>query len=252
MYEPRTYREWVKRAGLASFTVSVGESDLLIRARKDLSAQAEAALRHVRAEIESEIARVPEFETSLTPLPCPLGEPPGGTAKQRLAVGAPVRWMYEAAERCGVGPMAAVAGAVAQVVGEALLEDSPEIIVENGGDIYARLDRPIEVGLFAGERSPFTGKLRLRIDGSGRPLGICTSSGTVGHSLSFGKADAVVAVAPDATLADAAATAICNRVKTPQDVAAVLESDKEHALLDGLLICLENKIGAWGNVKLAQ
>src|SRR5690606_22056825 len=112
-----------------------------------------------------------------------------------------------------------------------LLDQSPEVIVENGGDIYLRMDRPVEIGLYAGADSPFSGTLRLRVDPRGAGLGVCCSSGTVGHSLSFGKADAVVTVAADAALADAAATSLCNRIQTTDDIASILDAEKSRGLL---------------------
>ena len=117
-----------------------------------------------------------------------------------------MKQMIEAGQKAGVGPMAAVAGAIAECVGRELLAFSPEIIIENGGDIYLKCLKKRVVGIFAG-KSPLTGKIGLEIDAKDTPLGVCTSSGTVSHSLSFGKADAAVAIAPSATLADAAATA---------------------------------------------
>jgi len=240
MYEPRFYRDWVAKTGLVTFEVQERESDLLIRARRDLRHQAAEILSASRRAVEEEIARLPEFATSLSPLPMPLEAKPV------------VRWMYAAARAYDVGPMAAVAGAIARAVGEGLLSRSPEIIVENGGDIYLRMQRPVMMGLFAGKDSPFTGGLRIRIDPAGLPLGVCTSSGTVGHSLSFGRADAVVAVASDAALADAAATAICNRVKSPEDVEPAIEAEQHRGLLKGLLIVIGKRLGAWGNVELSS
>ncbi len=119
--------------------------------------------------------------------------------------------MAAAAQTAGVGPMAAVAGAIAECVGRELLEFSPEVIVENGGDIFLKVSHRRTVGIFAGD-SPLTGRIGIQIEARDTPLGVCTSSGTVGHSLSFGRADAVVVLAPAAALADAAATAIGNRV----------------------------------------
>ena len=118
--------------------------------------------------------------------------------------------------------MAAVAGAIAEAVGEALLPASPELIIENGGDIFLASSRPRRVGLYAG-RSPFSGRLGLRIDPTLTPLGICTSSGTVGHALSFGEADAVVVLSPDAALADAVATAAGNLVKSKDHIPRAIE-----------------------------
>jgi len=163
-----------------------------------------------------------------------------------------VRAMIAAGRAYEVGPMAAVAGAVAQAVGEGLLRWSPEVIVENGGDVFLKMDRAVELGLYAGADSPFSGTIRLRVETEGEALGVCTSSGTVGHSLSFGRADAVTAVAGDAALADAAATAIANRVESADDVERVLKEERERGLLKGLLVVIGKRIGAFGAVALAQ
>lgn len=240
MYEIRFYRDWVRRAGLVSFEVAHRETDLMIRSGRDLRAQAEALLREVRAQIEDQIRREPEFVKSLTPLPIVRDAAPI------------VRTMLEAARTYDVGPMAAVAGAVARFVGEGLLPESPQVIVENGGDIFMRMPRPVELGLYAGADSPFTGEIKLRVDPAGKSLGVCTSSGTVGHSLSLGRADAVVAVAEDAALADAAATAIGNRIQSPEDVEPVLNDEQERGLLRGLLIAVRCRVGAYGALELVR
>jgi ApbE superfamily uncharacterized protein (UPF0280 family) len=157
----------------------------------------------------------------------------------------------EAARKAGVGPMAAVAGAIAENIGRELLTFSPEIIVENGGDIYLKSLKKRIVGIFAGN-SPLTGKIGLEINAKDTPLGICTSSGTVGHSLSYGKADAVVVLSRSATLADAAATAIGNRVSKAGDINDAIEFGKGIDDLKGLLIIKDDHIGVWGEVKLCQ
>lgn len=240
MYEFRFYRDWVKRTGLVSFEVVHGETDLMIRAVRDLRRQAEELVRKARAEIEEQINRQPEFAKSLLPLPAPASTAPVA------------RTMLDASRQYGVGPMAAVAGAVAQFVGEGLHRWSPQVIVENGGDVFMRMSRPVELGLYAGKDSPFTGEIKLRVDPAGRSLGVCTSSGTVGHSLSFGLADAVVAVADSVALADAAATAIANRIRSAEDIEGALAAERKRGLLKGLLIAVGARIGAYGEIELVQ
>ncbi len=240
MYEARFYREWVKRTDLVTFEVARRESDLLIRAHRNLEHQAGQLLETARNQIEQQIRRQPEFGESLEPLPIPASATPL------------IRAMLEAARQYDVGPMAAVAGAVAQFVGAALLRLTPEVIVENGGDIFMKMNRPVEMGLYSGERSPFSGQVRLTIEPAEEALGVCTSSATVGHSLSLGRADAVMAVADDTALADAAATAICNRVKSPTDVQKVLEQEKARGLLKGLLVAVGSRIGAYGVVEFLE
>jgi len=240
MYEVRFYREWVRKSGLASFQVVQKESDLMVRATRDLRPRAEELLNECRSHVEAQIRKQPEFATSLTPLPVPAQASPIILA------------MTEAARAYDVGPMAAVAGAVAQFVGEGLLPWSPEVIVENGGDIYLHVPGQIDLGLYAGEDSPFSGEIRLRVNTDGKPLGVCTSSGTIGHSLSFGRADAVVALADSAAIADAAATAIGNRIACPDDLEKVLTEEKERGVLQGLLIAAGKRIGAYGAIELAN
>ena len=237
MYEPRTYRNWAKDDDLVSFEASVRETDLYIRAKTNLKSKAEKSILKHREPLEKYIAKNPVFFNSLSPV--------------NVEPGAPkiVKMMADAGRRANVGPMAAVAGAVAELVGRDLLEYSPEIIVENGGDIFLKIEKTRFIGVFAGT-SPFTGKLRIEVVPEDTPAGICTSSGTVGHSLSFGKADAAVICARSAALADAAATAVCNEVKTAEDIEKAIELGRKIKGLNGILIIKGDKIGAWGNIKL--
>ena len=162
-----------------------------------------------------------------------------------------IKMMLEAAHKAGVGPMASVAGAIAECVGTELLTFSPEVIVENGGDIYLRISKKRVIGIYAGN-SPLSGKIGLEINGRDTPLGICTSSGTVGHSLSYGKADAVIALSRSATLADAAATAIGNLIKEPTDISSGIEVAQSIAGLKGVIIIIGSDMGLWGEVKICQ
>lgn len=238
-YQPRTYRHWIEVKDLVSFTATVGETDLFIRAGSNLQRKALRLVRKYRQQIEQYIEKNPAFQTSLEPLPTPAESP------------AIVAEMLSAGQKAGVGPMAAVAGAVAEYVGRELLEYSPEIIVENGGDIFLKILRKRVVGIYAGE-SPLTGKLGIEIEPRDTPLGICTSSGTVGHSLSLGKADAVIVTSKSATLADAAATAIANRVKVSEDINPAIEFGRGIEGVSGLIIVLGKELGIWGNIRLCE
>ncbi|OGO31054.1 MAG: thiamine biosynthesis protein ApbE [Chloroflexi bacterium RBG_16_56_11] len=238
-YQPRTYRQWVEGRDLVAFAVTVKETDLYVQAGTDLRRKTRRIVLKYRRQLESYIERHPLFLTSLEPLPVTEDAPT--IARQMLAAG----------EQAGVGPMAAVAGAMAECVGRELLDFSPEVIVENGGDIFLRTLKKRTVGIYAGD-SPLSGKMGIVIDAADTPLGICTSSGTVGHSLSFGRADAVVVLAGSAALADAAATAIGNRVKRPGDIAAAIELGRGIGGLKGLVIIIGNEVGAWGDVKLGE
>jgi uncharacterized protein len=237
MYTKRFYRDWVGRADLSRFEVQIRESDLLFLCDRDLCEQAEREMVRVRALLEAYIARDPLFLTTLEP--------------HRVLPGAPrvAEWMAEVCAPWGVGPMAAVAGAVAETVGRKLLESATTVIAENGGDVFARSDETVRFALYAGEGSPFSDKLAFGVDAS-RGVGVCTSSGRVGPSLSFGRADAVVTVAPDAAFADAAATAVANRVKTPADVERVVAQEKERGVLTALIACVGDRIGFFGDIEI--
>ncbi|MFC1970388.1 UPF0280 family protein [Chloroflexota bacterium] len=237
--EPRTYRHWIEGKDLASYNVTIKETDLYIRSKVNLQKKARRLVLKYRHQLEKYIEQNPIFLTSLEPLPTPSYAPNM------------VKLMIEATRKAGVGPMAAVAGAIAEYVGRDLLKFSPEVILENGGDIYLKILTKRNIGIFAG-KSPLTGKIGLEISAKDTPLGICTSSGTVGHSLSYGSADAIIAVSPSATLADAAATAIGNRVHQAGDITSAIEFGKSIGGLIGVIIIKDENIGVWGDLKLCE
>ena len=237
MYEPRTYRHWVKGSDLVSFDVAVAQTDLYIRSRHNLRNKAlKAVLKH-RASLEAYIERHPLFLTTLIPYQAEAEAP------------AIVKEMARVSQLTGVGPMAAVAGAIAEAVGRDLLAFSPEMIVENGGDIFLKTSRKRLVGIYAGQSS-FTKKIALEIMPRETPLGIGSSSGTIGHSLSLGRADAVIAVSASAALADAAATALGNIVKAADDIPQTIEEARGIEGLRGVVIIVGDKMGIWGKVKI--
>ena len=239
MYEPRTYRHWVKGQDLVSFEVVVKETDLYIRASTNLKRKALKLVLKYRRILERYIERHPSFLTSLEPL---------STGDDAPHI---IKLMSESAKKVGVGPMASVAGAVAEFVGNELLAFSPEVIIENGGDIFLKSLRKRLIGIYAG-KSTLSGKIGLEIDGEDTPLGICTSSGTVGHSLSYGKADAVTVLSKSATLADAAATAIGNLIVESSDIPRGIDFAKGIEGLLGVIIIKDDNLGLWGKVKICQ
>lgn len=239
-YDARFYRDWSRDKDLISFTVVMKESDLYVRATRNLRRKALKALLKHRSSLEEYIERQPEFLTSLKPLVVGQDAP------------LIVRTMAEAAEKAGVGPMAAVAGAIAEYVGMGLLPFSREVIVENGGDIFLKTQKTRSIGIYAGEASPFTGKLALKVEPQETPLGICTSAGTVGHSLSFGRCDAAILVSPSASLADAAATAVGNAVQTADDVPKGIDLARGIPGIKGAVVIKGDRIGVWGEIKLVQ
>ncbi len=239
MYEPRTYRHWIKSQDLISFKVALKETDLYIRASTNLKRKALKLVLKYRDTLEGYIERHPSFLTSLEPFAASDDAP------------YIIKLMSESASKVGVGPMASVAGAIAEFVGNELSAFSPEIIIENGGDIFLKSSKKRLIGIYAG-KSPLSGKIGLEINGQDTPLGVCSSSGTVGHSLSYGKADAVVALSKSATLADAAATAIGNLIVESSDIPRGIEFAKGIEGLLGIIIIKDDKMGLWGKVKICQ
>jgi hypothetical protein len=157
--------------------------------------------------------------------------------------------MYRASTLCGVGPMAAVAGAIAEKVGKELLEYSDEVIVENGGDLWMKLTKPASIGLYA-DNIYFKNNICIKLNPENTPCAICTSTSKLGHSISFGKADSVTVIACDGALADAAATAVCNMVLTEDDIEKALEYAISIQGVRGCLIIFRDKIALQGEIEL--
>jgi len=235
----RRYRSWLAKDGLVPFRVAVQETDLYILARTVLEQEAREAIIHLRGQLEEYIRGNPSFQTSLAPLPADPRAP-------RI-----VKAMLTAAQKAGVGPMAGVAGAMAQFVGTALLTATPEVVVENGGDIFLQISTERKIGLFAGA-SALTMRVGIRVPPERTPLGICTSSGTVGHSTSFGRADAVCVISPSAALADAVATALGNMVQGKGDIERTLERGRTIPGVEGIVIIVGDTMGAWGEYELVK
>lgn len=237
LYEPRTYRDFEQTDRFKAFRVVVEQSDLYVRAGATLHGETEELIRRCRSEIEAAIGRRSEFLKSLEPMEEHEADSPAVTS------------MVRAGRKAGTGPMAAVAGTVAEYVGRGLLQWSREVIIENGGDLFIKVDEPVLVGLFAGS-SPFNGRLALRVEPSPIPLGIGTSSGTFGHSLSMGKADAATVISRDVPLADAVATAAGNRISGAGDLKRAVEWALSVAGIEGALAILRDKIAVAGHLEL--
>ena len=243
-YRQRTYRRLVDDKDLVSSLVQIKETDLHIQADRNVTERASELVLQYRLQIEEYILSHPHFYSSLVPLPPDDLAPPV------------VRDMLWAAGVAGVGPMAAVAGAIAAFVGSALLcEGVQEIIVENGGDIFLHRRKECTIAIFAGQ-SVLSNKVGVRLAPGVMPCGICTSSGTVGHSLSLGSADSVTGVADSAALADAAATCIGNAVGRPHEgkggVNRALGRVKEIPGLRGAVVICEDILGATGDIELVR
>ncbi len=235
--EPRTYRHFGDSDRFKVFRVAVETSDLYVKALSYLEKETEQLVRICRDQIKQAIARRSAFLKSLEPIdPHPEDAPV-------------VLHMIHAGQKAGTGPMAAVAGAVAEYVGKGLLALSPEVIVENGGDIFLKVSTPTIVGVFAAD-SPFSNRLGLSFQPTVVPLGICTSSGTVGPSLSLGKADAATVISKDVALADAVATAVGNRIRAARDVKKAVEWAMGVRGVEGALALKGDTIAALGDMEL--
>jgi ApbE superfamily uncharacterized protein (UPF0280 family) len=236
-YEPRTYREFDETGRFKTFRVAVEQSDLFVKALAPLERETEALIKQCRADIEAAITRRPEFLSTLEPIP---EEPADAAVALR---------MVRAGQKAGTGPMAAVAGAVAEYVGRALLPLSPEIIIENGGDLFLMVEHPVVVGMYAG-KSPLSNRFGIKIAPTPLPLGICTSSAKVGPSLSLGNADCATILSRDVALADAVATGLGNRIRRADDLAGALEWAAGIPGVDGALAVLDDKLAVVGDIEL--
>ncbi len=237
-YGERFYRDFSSTLRWRSFRVRVETTDLYIRARGDYSEKVHSIVSQLRDVLRVHFIRQDDFLTALSPV------------RRLERVHALIESMYDASEAAGVGPMAAVAGAVAEFTGVSLLNTSEEVIVENGGDIWLRITEPVTLGIYAGSSS-FSERLGLRIDPSKTPLGVCTSSGRIGHSFSFGRADAATIIARTAALADAVATETGNRVKDEDDLEAAVHYAMSVPGVLGALAIYRDRIAVQGDVELA-
>ena len=250
--EERRYRDWFSAPDVSWFTVVVEQTDLRIgigqgrepgrpsrKMREEARQTALEEVRVCRETIKARIRMQPEFLTALAPV-----EPVGGEDALILQ-------MLAAGQAAGVGPMAAVAGAVAEQVGRRLSVSYREVIVENGGDLWMCGTQPRVVGIWCGT-SVLNGKLALRFSPGDLPMGLCTSSGTIGHSLSFGHADAATVSAQTAALADAVATALGNRIQTAEDLEPALTWAMKIPGVQGVLAVLGARIGIMGAMTIAS
>ena len=208
------------------------ETDRAVYTLRKMKPEALSSVSSVRAKILEEIKKRPEFLTSLVPIV------PRGDETE------PVRKMLSASRIAGTGPMAAVAGLIAETAGRSLLPLSPEVIIENGGDIFLCGEKERIVAVFAGT-IPLSGKIGIRITPK-NGYGICTSSGTYGHSLSFGKADAAIILAPDTALADAAATMLGNKCTSESALEDAVNWAASLPGVDGAIAIIHDRIAISG------
>lgn len=236
-HKERFYRDYSGSTG-SVFNVKIDTTDLFIRADSDLHDKVYEALKSARTELEKHITKHDDFLHSLNPL-----TPHGDEGEVAAA-------MYKASSAAGVGPMAAVAGAIAEKTGRALLDYSDEVIVENGGDIWLKINNPAVIGIYV-NNIHFKDNIGIKVTPEKTPCSICTSTSKLGHSLSFGKADSVTIVADTGALADAVATAVLNMVKTADDMEKALEFGMSIQGVRGCLIVYGDKLAVLGEIELA-
>jgi len=244
-FGPRFYREQMGIGRFKSFVVAYKDSDLWIGVdnvsfNPSMVEFTTNKLIEIRTTLESFITTYPLFSTSYSPIKLPEICPEIASI------------MGEAASVAGTGPMAAVAGAFSEYIGKAIQQEYAinEIVVENGGDIYLYLKSDLIFSVYAGN-SNLSGKIGVKIPYDFTPLGICTSAGKVGPSVSFGKADAVVVACKNTALADAYATAFGNIVSTGSDISLAIEKAKICTEIKSILIICENKVGVYGQFDLS-
>jgi len=236
-YKTRFYRS--NSNSNCVFNVKLDTTDLHIVAQKNLYDEAYSIVKSLREKIETHINKRPEFLYSLSPLSFDEG-------CDDLILD-----MYRAAESAGVGPMAAVAGAIAEYTGKYLLQFSQEVIVENGGDVWMKVVSPAIAGIFT-HNIYFKDKLWIKLKPLSTPCSVCTSSATLGHSLSFGKADAVTVVALSGALADAVATATCNMVQDESSMEKAIDFALAIEGVKGCVVVYRDKLAAKGEIEFCS
>ena len=243
-YRERSYRSRFSDDDRHWFSVKFLESDLRIGVNRDsylasMEDESYSMLVDLRRSMDAYLLTDPHYKTALIPYDASADAP------------CILRKMSRVSHRTGIGPMSAVAGAVAEYVADNLSERFciREIIIENGGDIYANVRSDLEISVFAGS-SPLSNKVGLHIPASAFPLGICTSSGTVGPSLSLGRADAMMIVCPDVLLADSYATAMANRIHAADDLQPVIELIRNTPDILGALAVKDDRMAVCGEFEL--
>ncbi len=239
-YTERSYRSRFSDDGRRWFCVKFLESDLWIGVdsgsyRASMEDEVYAMLVELRRSMDAYLLMDPAYKAALTPYDAGLEAPDI------------LKEMSRVSHKTGIGPMSAVAGAVAKHVADFL--GTKEVIVENGGDIYAKATNDMDISVFAGQ-SPLSEKVGLHIPAAAFPCGICTSSGTVGPSLSLGRADAMMIVCQDVLLADSYATAMANRIKTVNDLQPVIESIQAIPEIQGALAIKDDQLAVTGQYEL--
>jgi ApbE superfamily uncharacterized protein (UPF0280 family) len=243
-YISRCYRDTFDTKRFKPFTVKHFETDLWIGVdpssfNPDMVPFCQDAINNYRNQLDQYIQTNPIFRNSLSPIPFDQTAP--YIAKE----------MIVQSQNAQVGPMATVAGAFSQFIGEKIISKftPKEIIIENGGDIFVLVKEELKISVFAGT-SPLSGKIGISIEPDFTPLGVCTSSATVGPSLSLGKSDATMIVCKNTALADGYATFYGNMIKSSDDINLVIEKIKNNPDIISAMVVMGEKFGICGKFKL--
>ena len=231
------YRGTITATDLVRAQVVVKETDLMVLSEHEIGDLVRDIVLTQRDRLERFIAVNPVFRDSLLPLAVPDTAP--GIVKSMALAG----------QAAGVGPMAAVAGAICEAVAVGLGGSVRELILENGGDLYVSSTRERIVGIFTGT-GEHGADIGLRLAAGSTPVGVCTSSGRIGHSLSLGDSAAATVLARSCALADAAATAVGNRVRGRDGIREGLAAARDIPGILGVVVLRDGQLGAWGDVEI--
>lgn len=238
--------------------IKIGETDLIIKTDQ-LEHELPKFIITQRSRLKNYINIHPEFLTSFEPVLVDRDCNESKYGRKSFSNEPPliVKLMARAGRKGEVGPMAAVAGTISQLCMGFMVEMGAKyVIIDNGGDLALKTDKDVVVGLYAGQSS-LSGKLGFKIKKGKTPMGICTSSGTVGHSISFGRSDSVTVFADEASIADALATSIANSALGETDHDAVQNSiaraEDFKNFINGVLVVVGENAGTLGKIpKLVQ
>ncbi|MCL2890526.1 MAG: UPF0280 family protein [Methanomassiliicoccaceae archaeon] len=211
-----------------------GQTAVTIIAEPEYIKIAKDAVFDARSQIESKISGDPFFKTTYEAYEASKND------------GIVVKRMCSASVKASVGPMAAVAGAIAEYAVEKMIAaGSKYAVVDNGGDIALFTDRESVVGLYANVNGK---RLSLRIPETKKIVGICSSSASVGPSVSLGGSEISTVISDDVALADACATLLGNLVKGNDDLAGSLETVCGIEGVTGCLAYCGGKMAMCGNI----
>ena len=232
-----TYRNRVRSKEDFSFRVVYKNTELIISSSRDIRSSIAKPLKDIYRDLESVVSKDPSFLKSLSPVSIKDFYPPS------------IQKMCELSSEFDVGPMAAVAGTVNDYIASQVPESVENLFIENGGDLYIRSCRDIRTGIYIRNQF-FKDNLVIKLRASITPCGLCSSSGTFGHSLSMGRCDLAAVLSGSSISADAAATAIANSVKNIEDVEKTLDRYRCFDSILGILIVKDDRIGIWGEIEL--